>query len=97
MTVTKDSLINSIQNELDISRPQASDLLETFLETMKKTLVSGEDILISGFGKFCVKEKKRRRGRNPSTGEDLILDARQVVTFKSSSVLTEKMNSDGKK
>ena len=94
MTITKNSLINSVQNKLDISKSQAHDIIETFLETIKKTLGSGEDILISGFGKFCVKEKKGRRGRNPSTGEDLFLDDRRVVAFKSSSVLTKKLNSD---
>lgn len=92
MTITKSSLLNSVQNKLDISRNEASDIVEPFLETIKKTLASGEDIMISGFGKFCVKEKKRRKGRNPSTGEDLFLDARRVVTFKSSSVLTQKLN-----
>jgi integration host factor subunit alpha len=62
------------------------------LEIIKSTLESGEDVLISGFGKFEVKEKNARRGRNPQTGSDLMLGARRVVIFKCSGVLREKMN-----
>ena len=96
MPVTKASLINSVHSQLDVPKAQASDIIESLLETMKKTLASGEDVLISGFGKFCVKGKEGRTGRNPQTGEGLFLDARRVVTFKSSPVLREKMNSGGK-
>jgi len=59
---------------------------------MKSTLESGEDVLVSGFGQFCVNEKRQRRGRNPSTGEDLMLDARKVVAFKCSGRLRERVN-----
>ena len=62
------------------------------LELIKRSLESGEDVLISGFGKFCVKNKKKRRGRNPATGKDLILEPRQVVTFRWSWKLKEKLN-----
>ena len=65
---------------------------EALLEIMKETLTSGEDILISEFGKFRVKEKSERRGRNPSTGEGMMLDARKVVTFKCSGILRERVN-----
>ena len=65
------------------------------LETIKKTLENGEDVLISGFGKFLVKEKNERRGRNPATGNNLILDARRLVTFKCSGKLREKINGGG--
>ncbi|MBW1943125.1 MAG: HU family DNA-binding protein, partial [Deltaproteobacteria bacterium] len=58
----------------------------------KGSLEKGEDVLISGFGKFCVKNKQRRRGRNPATGDDLMLGERRVVTFKVSSVLKNKIN-----
>lgn len=92
MTVTKTDLTSSICNRLDLSKIQASRLVESLLENIKKTLASGEDILISGFGKFCVKDKKTRKGRNPQTGNELILDGRRVVTFRCSSVLREKMN-----
>jgi len=92
MTVTKTDLTSSIHNRLDLSKSQASHLVESLLEKIKKTLASGEDILISGFGKFRVKDKKTRKGRNPQTGEDLMLDGRRVVTFRYSSALREKMN-----
>ena len=92
MTVTKTDLTSSIHNRLDLPKRQASHLVESLLENIKRTLASGEDILISGFGKFCVKDKKIRRGRNPQTGDDLMLDGRRVVTFRGSSILRGKMN-----
>lgn len=67
-------------------------MLETLLELIKGTLEKGEDVLISGFGKFCVKAKNQRRGRNPATGADMILDQRRVVTFRCSHLLREKIN-----
>jgi integration host factor subunit alpha len=69
-----------------------ADLVESIISTMKNTLESGEDILISGFGKLCVKEKAERKGRNPATGEDLIQPKRKVVTFRCSGRLREKIN-----
>ena len=92
MTVTKTDLTSSICNRLDLPKSQASRLVESLLENIKRTLASDEDILISGFGKFRVKDKKTRKGRNPQTGEDLMLDGRRVVTFRYSSALREKMN-----
>ena len=92
MTVTKTYLTSSIHNRFGLSMSQASRLVESLLENIKKTLASGEDILVSGFGKFRVKDKKTRRGRNPQTGDNLILDGRRVVTFRYSEVLREKMN-----
>jgi integration host factor subunit alpha len=73
-------------------KKESSIIIESLLEIMKKTLESGEDVLISGFGKFCVKEKSDRRGRNPATGNELMLDARRVVIFKCSGKLKEKLN-----
>lgn len=92
MTVTKTDLTSSICKTLDLPKSQASRLVESLLENIKRTLASGEDILISGFGKFCVKDKKTRRGRNPQTGDDLVLDGRRVVTFRGSPILKRKMN-----
>ncbi len=66
-------------------------MIETLLEILKRTLESGEDVLVSGFGKFCVKEKRERRGRNPSTGEDMMMEPRRVVTFKCSGKLRDKI------
>jgi len=70
-------------------------LLKTLLELIKSKISSGEDVRISGFGKFCVREKRQRRGRNPATGEDMMLDARRVVTFKCSGQLRDKINQQG--
>ena len=93
MALTKAQIVDTIQNHLGLSRKNSSDLVETLLEIMKKTLENGEDILISGFGKFCVKTKKERKGRNPATGDDMMLAPRKVVTFKCSGKLREKINS----
>jgi len=92
MTLTKEDLKDSIGNHLSIPKAKARILVESFLETIKETLESDEDVMISGFGKFCVKEKKKRRGRNPATGDDLILEARRVVTFSCSDKLRERIN-----
>ena len=91
MTLTKDRLIESIART-GTTKEEAAQVVETMLETIKSTLESGEDVLISGFGKFSIKEKKPRRGRNPRTGHDLALDARKVVTFSCSGVLKARLN-----
>ena len=95
MTLTKDHLIKSIGDRLSISKFESSRIVETFLETVKASLSNGEDVLISGFGKFIVKEKTARRGRNPQTGQDLTLDPRRVITFKCSSVMRDRINDKG--
>lgn len=92
MTLTKDHIINTIHDQLDFTKNRSAQLVESILEIMKGTLENGEDMLISGFGKFCVKDKRERRGRNPQTGEDLMLGSRRVVIFKCSKVLREKIN-----
>ena len=92
MALTKNHIIDSIQNSIGYPRNKSVELTETLLEIIKKTLESGEDIMISGFGKFCVKAKKQRRGRNPATGEDMMLAPRKVVTFTCSGKLREKIN-----
>ena len=92
MTLTKDHLISAVAEANGYPRNQSAELIETLIEIIKSKLVSGEDVLISGFGKFCVKEKRARKGRNPATGEDMMLDARKVVTFKCSGQLRDKIN-----
>ena len=92
MTLTKSHIVDAVQNQLGFQRSQSAKLVETILEILKKNLESGEDILISGFGKLCVKEKKERKGRNPATGEDLTLDKRRVVVFRCSDQLRKKIN-----
>jgi integration host factor subunit alpha len=95
MALTKVHIINSIQNQLNIQKNRSSEIVDSLLEIIKSTLESGEDVLISGFGKFCVKEKGERRGRNPATGGDLMLAPRKVVTFRCSGKLRDKINGDG--
>ncbi len=92
MTLTKSNITDSIYQNTDFNKAKSIQACETLLEIMKSTLESGEDLLISGFGKFEVKDKNQRKGRNPATGNDLILGARRVVTFKCSGVLREKLN-----
>jgi integration host factor subunit alpha len=93
MTLTKAHLIDALHERFGFTKPKSTDMLNTVLESIKDALENGEDVLISGFGKFCVKDKHDRRGRNPQTGQDLMLGARRVVTFKCSSVLRDKHNS----
>ena len=95
MTLTKDHLVNSVHNHLSIPKTKSSEMIEYILEKIKQTLENNEDVLISGFGKFCAKGKGKRRGRNPATGNDLTLGARKVVVFKCSGVLREKVNGKG--
>jgi integration host factor subunit alpha len=95
MTVTKADLIDSTFNQMGLSKAKSAQVIEALLEIIKKTLEHGDGVLISGFGKFCVKEKKKRRGRNPQTGDDLMLDARRVVTFGCSGRLRDKLNARG--
>ena len=92
MTLTKAQMVESVQNQTGLPRNRSSEIIETLLEIIKSTLTSGEDVLISGFGKFSVNEKKARRGRNPATGEDMMLEARKVVTFRCSGKLRDKIN-----
>lgn len=91
MSLTKTEIVEDLL-KIGFNRKNSIEMLENLLEIMKKNLADGEDVLISGFGKFCVKEKRERRGRNPATGDDLILDKRKVVTFTCSSVLRDKLN-----
>ena len=92
MNLNKDSLTEIISGKYGFSKKRSTQLIENTLEIIKKRLAEGEDVLISGFGKFCVTDKRERRGRNPATGNELILGARRVVTFKCSPVLKRKPN-----
>ncbi len=93
MALTKTNVVEQISETLDLSGPEAKDTLEEMLEIIKSTLASGEDIMISGFGKFQVNEKAPRKGRNPATGEEMMLDGRRTVTFKCSGKLRDQINS----
>lgn len=92
MTLTKAQIIDAIPDKLGISRKKSVDVVETLLEIIKREMENGEDVLISGFGKFCIKDKQARRGRNPATGSDMMLDKRRVVVFRCSKLLRDKIN-----
>lgn len=92
MTLTKSHIINAIAQKNGFSKKKSIETVETILELFKSTLETGEDVLISGFGKFYVKEKRERGGRNPATGENMMLEPRRVVTFKCSGKLRNKIN-----
>ncbi len=92
MTLTKAMIVDAVHEQLGYPKNKSAELLETLLELIKNNLEKGEDVLISGFGKFCVKATNQRRGRNPATGADMLLDQRRVVTFRCSHLLREKIN-----
>ena len=92
MTCTTNTIIEKILEEIELSPPEAKDTIEHLLEIMKSTLASGEDVMISGFDKFQVNEKAPRKGRNPDTGGEMMLDGRRVVTFKCAGKLRDKLN-----
>ncbi len=92
MKLTKARVVAHINKQLGLQKIESAEVFETLLEIIKSTLESGEDILISGFGKFCVNEKNERKGRNPATGADMILKPRRVVTFRCSANLRDKIN-----
>ena len=91
MALTKNDIVAKV-NDLGFTKKKSIETVENLLEIIKDTLEGGDDVLVSGFGKFCVKEKQKRRGRNPATGSDLILRERKVVTFKCSGKLRNKIN-----
>ena len=90
--MTKSDLIIAISEQAKFPKGGASELLEELLGIIKETLESEEEVKISGFGKFEVKSKDERRGRNPQTGEELTIDGRKIVTFKPSATLKDRMN-----
>ena len=91
MSLTKTQIVETIAEHNGFPKSQSFKIVEIVLELIKNSLESGEDVLISGFGKFCVNEKKERRGRNPATGESMILGPRRIVTFKCSGKLRERL------
>jgi integration host factor subunit alpha len=93
MTMTKIDIIESAYEQLDIPRKDCVRIVDSFFDIIKDDLGKGNDVMISGFGKWTVKAKNKRRGRNPQTGEALTIGARKVVTFKPSNVFRDAMNS----
>jgi len=92
MVLTKAQLIERLRSNNDLTNKQNSDVVETTIDIIKNTLTFGDDVLICGFGKFCVKDKAERKGRNPATGVDKMISARRVVTLKCSGKLRSKIN-----
>jgi integration host factor subunit alpha len=92
MALTKSTIIEEISHRLELSPAEAKHAIEALLETMKSTLASGEDVMVSGFGRFQVNDKAPRKGRNPATGDSMTLDKRRVVTFKCSGKLRDQIN-----
>jgi len=95
MTLTKAQIVEALFAKNIFTKAQSAQIIDTLFELIKQSLENGEDVLISGFGKFSVKEKQARRGRNPQTGESVTLPSRRVVTFKCSGVLRAGMNGKG--
>jgi integration host factor subunit alpha len=93
MAITKDKLTVLLQAQLGMSRPEARQVIERLFKMMKDTLSQGEDLLIRGFGKFSVRQKRARQGRNPQTEERITIAARKVVGFKIAGVLRRRLNS----
>ena len=91
MALTKNDIVMKV-HELGFSKKKSIEIIESLLEIIKSKLEKDDDVLISGFGKFCFKSKNKRRGRNPATGDDLILRERKVVTFKCSGKLRSSIN-----
>jgi len=92
LALTKTTIVEKIAEKNNQTPSEAKDTIENLLEIMKSTLASGEDIMITNFGKFCVNEKAPRKGRNPATGESMVLEKRRVVTFKCSGGLRDRIN-----
>ena len=97
MALTKSDIVDQIQVQLGTSKNKSAEVTETLLDILKSTLASGEDVLVSGFGKFCVKDKQARKGRNPATNQPMMLKPRRVVTFKCSNKLRDKVNGKHKR
>lgn len=92
MTITKERLSAHLQNELGLSKQEAQKIVGRLFDIMSDTLSRGKDLLISGFGKFSVKQKNSRRGRNPQTGKSLLLPVRKVLVFRTSGVLRRRLH-----
>ena len=91
MTITKNKLIEMLHDEVGLNKREAKEFIEMFFESLKKNLEDGNDIKISGFGNFTLRDKNARPGRNPKTGEEVLIKERRVVTFKSGLKLKNKL------
>ena len=92
MTMTKSDIVERIYDRVGFSKKEASEVVESIFELIKGRLEQGEKVKISGFGNFVVHQKRPRKGRNPQTGEEIIISGRKVLSFKASPVLKKSMN-----
>ena len=90
--MTKADIVERIYEKVGFSKKEATDVVESVFEIMKTRLEGGEKVKISGFGNFVVNEKRPRKGRNPQTGETIVISGRRVLSFKSSPVLKKSLN-----
>jgi integration host factor subunit alpha len=93
VAMTKADIVEKIYEKVGISKKESAELVEQVFDLIKVTLEAGEKIKIAGFGNFIVKEKADRRGRNPQTGDEIVISARKILTFKPSQVLKAEINS----
>ena len=91
MTVTKADLANTLFEQLGLNKREAKEFVELFFEKIRESLESGESVKLSGFGGFSVRDKKSRPGRNPKTGEEVPVTPRQVVTYKASQKVKDRI------
>ena len=92
MTMTKGDIVERISEKIGFSKKEASEVVDSIFEVLKSRLADGGKVKISGFGNFVVNEKRPRKGRNPQTGEEIIIRGRRVLSFKASPVLKKAMN-----
>ena len=93
--MTKGDIVERIYEKIGFSKKEANEVVESIFEIIKGRLENGEKVKISGFGNFVVNQKRPRKGRNPQTGEEIVISGRRVLTFKGSQVLRKSMNPDG--
>ncbi|MBV5338038.1 MAG: integration host factor subunit alpha [Deltaproteobacteria bacterium] len=92
--MTKADIFEKVQKVIGLSKNESAEMVEAVFAIMKSTLESGENLKISGFGSFIVKQKADRRGRNPQTGETITIEARRILTFKPSGILKDQINKE---
>ncbi len=95
--MTKADLIDAVYEEFDFSKKESAEIVETMLDIIKENLENGDNVKLSGFGSFNIRDKRARRGRNPQTGEDMTISQRRVLTFRASNILRDELNKSQKK
>ncbi|MDX8406282.1 MAG: integration host factor subunit alpha [Mariprofundus sp.] len=92
--MTKAEIARIVHERVGLTKKESSEIVESVLDAIRDTLIQGENVKLSGFGHFMVRQKHARRGRNPKTGDDLIIEPRSVVTFRASPLLKDKLGGD---